>query len=163
VTASFTHRPATEADEPFLRALFLQARPELGLLPEPVRDQIVGMQLAAQRQQYLRTAPGSVDEILEVTEDGRPAPAGRVWRHRTPECHRLLDLAIRADRRRRGLGSAVLRWLCAEAAADGTTLGLSVRHDNPGARELYLRHGFTIAGETSDYAELQWSAESNHE
>jgi ribosomal-protein-alanine acetyltransferase len=55
----------------------------------------------------------------------------------------LLDLVARADRRRRGIGRALLRHLVAEARqnAAGVVL-LEVRSSNAAARALYAGEGF---------------------
>lgn len=55
----------------------------------------------------------------------------------------LVLLAVRADRQRRGLGSAVLRWLEASAAAAGATrIRLDARRDNLAGRGFYNEHGY---------------------
>jgi ribosomal-protein-alanine N-acetyltransferase len=59
----------------------------------------------------------------------------------------VLTLAVAADRWGRGIGSALLRALLAEAARRGCTeVFLEVRTDNSRAQELYRRHEFTDIG-----------------
>ena len=59
----------------------------------------------------------------------------------------VLTLAVAADRWGRGIGSALLRALLAEAARRGCTeVFLEVRTDNSRAQELYRRHEFTEIG-----------------
>ena len=73
--------------------------------------------------------------------------AGAVWfaeqLDEEPPRIYLFDIAIDADRRGQGLGSATLRALADEARALGAReLVLSVFHHNAGAVRLYRRLGF---------------------
>jgi ribosomal-protein-alanine N-acetyltransferase len=59
----------------------------------------------------------------------------------------VLTLAVVAGRWGRGIGTALLRALLAEAARRGCTeVFLEVRTDNNRAQELYRRHDFTEIG-----------------
>jgi ribosomal-protein-alanine N-acetyltransferase len=59
----------------------------------------------------------------------------------------VLTLAVAADHWGRGIGSALLAALLAEAARRGCTeVFLEVRADNARAQALYLRHDFTQIG-----------------
>ncbi len=59
----------------------------------------------------------------------------------------VLTLAVATDRWGRGIGSALLRALLAEAGRRGCTeVFLEVRTDNSRAQELYRRHEFTEIG-----------------
>jgi ribosomal-protein-alanine N-acetyltransferase len=59
----------------------------------------------------------------------------------------VVTLAVDPDRWGNGTGSALLVSLVGEAAQRGyTEVLLEVRKDNPRARQLYLRHGFTEIG-----------------
>jgi len=59
----------------------------------------------------------------------------------------VLTLAVAAGRWGRGIGTALLRALLAEAARRGCTeVFLEVRTDNKRAQELYRRHDFTEIG-----------------
>jgi ribosomal protein S18 acetylase RimI-like enzyme len=56
-------------------------------------------------------------------------------------------IAVRPDRRGEGIGTALLDRLLTTAAARGCReVLLCVRADNPRARELYRRTGFTETG-----------------
>ncbi len=120
------------------------------------------MQFDSQLSQYRASAPEADDWILELDPGTGPEPVGRCYLHRGPAEHHLLDLAIRAQWRGRGIGSAVLERLCAEAGQAGVPLRLSVWQANEGALRLYRRHGFVAEGESSDpagYLRLRWTAE----
>lgn len=59
----------------------------------------------------------------------------------------VLTLAVAVGRWGRGIGSALLRALLAEAVRRGCTeVFLEVRTDNSRAQELYRRHEFTAIG-----------------
>jgi [ribosomal protein S18]-alanine N-acetyltransferase len=59
----------------------------------------------------------------------------------------VVTLAVHAARWGEGTGTALLSALIGEAARRGCAeVLLEVREDNPRARRLYLRHGFTEAG-----------------
>lgn len=162
-------RPQTPADEDFLLSLFAESRPELALVPEAVRSQLIRMQFEAQRSQYRGMAPDAVDWILKVDHGGRTESVGRCYLWQRPHEHRLLDLAIGCQWRRQGLASCVLERLCVAAAHAGVPLRLSVWQANPDALRLYRRHGFVAEdagidhdGAGSDpagYLRLRWSAE----
>ena len=64
------------------------------------------------------------------------------------------DLAVRADRRREGIGAALLDALCAAARDRGLAfLTLEVRESNLPARRLYEGRGFETAGLRKNYYE----------
>ena len=140
-------RPAGAADDAFLRELFVDSRPELRLLPA----QLVDLQIAAQRTQYGRDHREPVDELIEI--DGHPV--GRCWTAvGAGELH-LLDLAVRGDRRRQGIGRVVLGVVADRAAASGLAVRLSVWSANGDARRLYRAAGFTETGAGGGYIEMR--------
>ena len=165
----FSQRRSQTSDNDFLLTLFEESRPDLALLPEAVRGQLIRMQFDSQLSQYRAAAPDAVDWILELDSDGRMEPVGRCYLQRGATEHRLLDIAIRFQWRGHGLGSIVLARLCADAARAGVPLRLSVWHANSDALRLYHRIGFvtddTETGNDSDvsemtgYLKLRWSAE----
>lgn len=58
----------------------------------------------------------------------------------------------------RGIGTAVIEGLKAEAADHGCMLELlGVEKDNPRARALYERLGFVISGETDSDFRMRWT------
>ena len=117
------------------------------------------------------TAASDLDPILEIEEASFNNPTTREWYERelerpevcfiyvlrTPESRaaafcafwRVADqahinnLAVRPELRHRGLGSAMLEAVIAEARRLGAaTLSLEVRRSNIAAQRLYLRAGF---------------------
>ena len=65
------------------------------------------------------------------------------------------DVALLPEHRSRGIGTALLRALIAEAAANGQAVTLSVDRDSP-ARSLYRRLGFATVSEDAVYAAMAW-------
>jgi ribosomal protein S18 acetylase RimI-like enzyme len=143
-------RPAVADDDSFLRRLYVDAHAELALLP----PQLVDLQIAAQRAQYSRDHPRAVDEVIEI--DGEPV--GRCWTAISPGQLHVLDLAVRADRRRQGIGRAVLSRVAERAAALGADVRLAVWSDNVGARRLYAAAGFTQIGAVGGHLLLRLDA-----
>jgi ribosomal protein S18 acetylase RimI-like enzyme len=127
-------RPALAADDAFLRRLYVDARPELRFLP----PQLVELQIAAQQVQYRRDHPRAVDEVVEVGGE----QVGRCWTADDGGELQLLDLAVRSDRRRQGIGRAVLGVVADRAAAQGVPVRLMVWSANADARRLYRAAGF---------------------
>jgi len=115
------------------------------------------MQFDSQLSQYRASAPDAVDRILEIDTGSGPEPVGRCYLRQAAQEHHLLDLAIRADWRGRGLGSAVLERLCADAARAGVPLRLSVWQGNDGAIRLYRRLGFVEDGSAGGHLQLHWT------
>lgn len=68
-----------------------------------------------------------------------------------------MDLALVADARGQGLGTALLQGLLADADAEGRTVVLHVARDNP-AQRLYLRLGFVVTGEDALTLRLERAA-----
>lgn len=147
-------RPAEATDEPLLAQLFAEARAgafrsaglgerELGLL--------LGMQRLAQESQYRAAFPRAEHSIIE--QDG--TAVGRLVLDRGADELRVVDVALLAVCRGRGLGSSLLRALQAEAAASGRRLGLRVARGNPAGR-LYARLGFREVAADEMYIEMAW-------
>jgi ribosomal protein S18 acetylase RimI-like enzyme len=150
-------RPVEPADDDFLMSLFAEARPEFGLLPEPVRDQLLRLQCDAQRRQYRADAPEAVDWILELDRGGPPERVGRCYLWQGPAEYRLLDLTVGAAWRGQGIGSAVLDQLLRAAGRAGVPLRLSVWQSNDGAVRLYRRLGFVEDEAAGGYLRMHWT------
>ena len=89
-------------------------------------------------------------DVIEV--GGRPA--GRLYVARWEREIRIVDIALLPEFRGRGLGTALLRDLMAEADAAGKPLSIHVEMNNP-ARSLYERLGFRPAGEHGVYVLME--------
>jgi ribosomal-protein-alanine N-acetyltransferase len=65
-----------------------------------------------------------------------------IMEHLENDAHLVL-FAVRATRQRQGLGSALLQWLEASAAAAGAQrIRLEARRENVAARTFYNEHGY---------------------
>ena len=145
-------RPVRAQDEAFLFALFCATREaEVAALPKPQRESLLRFQYQAQSRDYAARFPHSEHSIVEFCGQA----AGRLLLNREAGELRVVDIAIAPEMRRRGIASAVLKSLIAEAEATGMTLRLSVWHSNP-ALALYQRLGFCETARSATYLELEW-------
>jgi ribosomal protein S18 acetylase RimI-like enzyme len=154
--ATVSRRPVEERDGAFLRRLFLEVRPELALLPPGVQDDILDLQLRGQRDQYAAAYPNARHEIITV--DG--VAAGRLIVTESATAVRIVDIAVSASHRGRGIASNALCAVTADAELLGVAVTLSVWSANVDARRLYERLGFCEAsgvrrGEGDGYIELR--------
>lgn len=149
-------RPEEPGDEAFLRALFDSTRgAELAAsgLPAETLETLLQMQFKAQQQGYRASFPDG--EFLIVLLRGKPA--GRMVIHRGPAAWALVDIALLPEHRGQGIGTALIQKLCAEAAAAGRPLQLSVIKGARPAR-LYQRLGFVKIGESGPRDWMEWRA-----
>lgn len=138
--AGISLRPATEADLPFLAALYADTRSgELAAVPwsDADRTAFLQTQFEAQHRHYHEHYPGAEFDIIERA--GRPI--GRLYLHRTPAEHRLMDIALIAAERNQGIGGALMQDLLAKADRLGLPVRLHVERSNP-AYGFYRRLGF---------------------
>jgi ribosomal protein S18 acetylase RimI-like enzyme len=147
-------RSCTPSDEPFLYAVYASTRTdELASVPwtDAQKDAFVRMQFAAQHQQYRTVFPDA--EFSVVLCDGQPI--GRQYVQRAEREILLVDIALLADYRGRGIGTQLISALLAEGAAADKSVRLHVEAHNP-ARQLYARLGFRMDSETDVYVSMQW-------
>lgn len=159
-SAAVTRRPIDERDEALLRQLFLEGRPELALLPPGLQEEIVDLQLRAQREHYAAAYPNALDQIITV----EGVAVGRLMVSQSVDAVRVVDVAVILSRRGQGIASNVIRGVIADADLLGVPVSLSVWSTNAGARALYARLGFVEAGggvdEGDGYVELRRAAGS---
>lgn len=147
-------RPATAADQDFLRALFGAVRaPELGLggLDAATLEGLLGLQFAAQQQSFRARYPQARCEVIEVAG----AAVGQMQVAQQADALLLVDLALLPEWRRRGIGSSLLRGLQQQAAAARQPLRLHVVLNNP-AEALYRRLGFKETGVSGMHRAMEW-------
>ena len=147
----FSARTPEAGDGAFLSALYLACRPDLGALPVP-RGVIEGI---ARHQEGLRDADYAVrypDAQSWLVEDGDGSVAW-VLLAQTDGGVRVVDLAVDAGQRRKGVARAVLHALQSEEAA----IELRVRAGNEIARALYASLGFRVADAQGEVLEMCWS------
>ena len=145
-------RPARAADEAFLFAVFCDFRAaELAPLPQAQREALLRLQYQAQARDYGQRFPRCELFVIEFSGEA----VGRLLLNRGADELRVVDIAVVPQRRGQGIASAVLKSLISEAEAAGTTLRLSVWHDNP-ALALYRELGFCVRTESATHLELEW-------
>jgi ribosomal protein S18 acetylase RimI-like enzyme len=147
-------RPDLAGDETFRFALYCDTRPDLAVLPPPVRDGILRMQFNAQASGYRGQYPGARYDIVELNGE----PIGRVVRDYADGSLHLVDIALLSARRGGGGGTALMRAMMDEAAAAGIAMRLMVAADNPGAARLYGRLGFMSQGQQGAHVAMTWRA-----
>lgn len=99
------------------------------------------------RRTFARQSAGECAYLVAWIDD-EPAGSGELEWAPVPE---LKNLQVAAAHRGRGIGSAIVA--AAEvAAADFTRLWIEVSEDNPAARRLYERLGYTPTGRTETYS-----------
>lgn len=137
-----TLRARTDADLPFVAALYASTRTEeLAATgwPEAARVAFLAQQHEAQHAHYTAHYAGMEALILEYA--GRAI--GRLYLLDRPAETRIVDIALMPEVRGRGFGTALLTDLIAEAERTGRTLSIHVEQTNR-ARTLYQRFGFRV-------------------
>ena len=144
-------RPARPADEPFLCALYASTRQaELAAtdwLPEQI-DAFLADQFALQSRHYAEHYADAAFSVVE--QDGEPV--GRLIVLAGADEVRLVDVSLVAERRGRGLGTALVQRVL--AAASGRRVVLHVEVFNPALR-LYERLGFRAAEQVGAYWRME--------
>lgn len=148
-----TLRPATPEDEAFLYRVYAGTRQEELARTgwdETQKEAFLRMQFEAQSRHYREHYAGA--EFSVVLADGRPA--GRLYVARWPEETRIVDIALLAEHRGRGIGTRLLNDLVSESEASGKPLSIHVERFNPALR-LYGRLGFEVVEDRGVYL-LLW-------
>ena len=126
-------RPATAEDLAAIRAI------EVATFPDPWSGQAFASLLASPQ-----------GTTLVATDHGELVGYLVGWR--IGDEAEVANLAVREDRRGRGIGAALLRdFLAALDAGAPPTVYLEVRDSNAAAQALYRRHGFVAAGRRKGY------------
>lgn len=149
-------RPEQRGDAPFLFEVYAGTREEELALTHwdaATRRAFLDMQFAAMNRGYAGMFPAG--EFSVICEHGQPI--GRMVLNRTAEEIRVVDIALLPPHRNRGIGTLLIRRVCAEAAGAGIPVRLSVLKNNRAAR-WYERLGFHKIGEAGFHDELEWRA-----
>jgi GNAT superfamily N-acetyltransferase len=145
-------RHPTDADTPFLRALFASFQAdEMGLVtwPQAQRDALLNDQFRLQHHHLVSYFSGADFWIVERAErPGATLPLGRFYLDRSTALWRVVDIGFLPEARGQGLGSALLKWAQASALDAGAAgIDLHVVAVNTRAQSLYRRLGFEPEGE----------------
>ena len=154
-------RPASDADFPFLYALYASTRAsEMALVDwtEQQKEEFLHMQFNAQHQFYHEHFASASFDVIEI--DG--SAVGRLYVDRREREIRIIDIALMPDQRGKGIGSELIRELIDEASASDRSVGIHVEHNNP-ALSLYRRLGFAHVHDEGVYYFMRWQQASQHE
>lgn len=151
-------RPEGDDDEAFRFALFCASRqPEFAqLLPPAMLDTIMRQQFHAQTVSYRASFPRARGDIIEMA--GKPI--GRILVDRGERVLLIVDQALMPALRSRGIGSAVMRALMAEARRTDRTVRLAAAASNTQALRLYRRLGFAPIETKEHYVWLEWGPDA---
>jgi GNAT superfamily N-acetyltransferase len=137
-------RPAVEADELFLRALYASTRPEVAAWPDEPREAFLGQQFEAQRAGWGVMFPNSRHDVIVLAK----RPIGRVWVHCSGTECLIVDLALLPDHRRQGIGTQVVEGILVGADRAGVPTRAHVERTNTPSLAFWTRLGFReVAGD----------------
>lgn len=156
VEQGFVLRPETEEDVPFLRRLYISTRwHELAPIVDWTEAQKLAFlesQFALQRHHYRTYYPTTDWGILEQGS----TPAGRLYVERGTKLL-VIDVALLPEWRGRGIGTALMEAVMAEAREAGKAVTVAVEKYNP-AQRLYRRLGFYEVSDEGIYWFMDWRA-----
>ncbi len=151
-------RPATEADEAFLLAVYTSTRAEEMAITgwsDEQKAAFCAMQFRAQDTHYRQYYPTAQFFIIEAEK----VPAGRLYVDRLEKEIRIMDIVLLPEFRGKGIGTHFLRELQKEAQNVSKVLSIHVEAYNP-ARHLYERLGFQLAEDKGVYLFMTWTPET---
>jgi ribosomal protein S18 acetylase RimI-like enzyme len=138
-------RPATEHDVTFLTDVVVVTTAAQGRLPEDFDEEAFRAGFAEWTHQQVRgEVADSETSVIEI--DGERA--GRLRIVRAADHHELAGIQLLPAHQGHGIGTHLVEQFLVEARTAGVPARLSVEKDNPRARALYERLGFTKVGET---------------
>ena len=146
-------RQARADDQEFLFQLYAGTRlHEIAAFGWPAAQQemFLRMQFNAQHRSY-ESAYGNADHQV-IEQQGQPI--GRIMVLRGKDFTLLVDIALLAEYRGRGIGGELLRGLIQECNRNSVPLRLQVLKTNPALR-LYERLGFIRTSEDQMYIQME--------
>jgi ribosomal protein S18 acetylase RimI-like enzyme len=155
MTDSIRLRPRSEADRPFLAALYASTRVGELAVTDWTDEQKVAFlhwQFDAQATHYDQYY-GEADFLI-VEKDG--VPIGRLYVDRGPVEIEIVDIALLPQFRGGGLGTRLLRDILREGEESGRAVRIYVENFNP-ARHLYDRLGFQHVDTNGVYHLMKWT------
>jgi GNAT superfamily N-acetyltransferase len=153
--ADITLRSYGEADMEFLYAVFAASRDrEMALVPhwdEAEKNAFLREQFRLQHSHYQSHYPDARYQIILLDNE----PIGRLYVAPMNNEIRLMDVALLAEYRGRGIGAQLVIAIMEEARRSDRFVSLHVEEENR-AKQLYERLGFTVVGEVSFYKLMHW-------
>jgi GNAT superfamily N-acetyltransferase len=153
---AYVIRPATSDDVGFLADVVVAAINAQGRRPPDFDEQEWRKGYVQWTEWQVRgSLEGNTTSVIEL--DGERV--GRLRVLRSGECVELAGIQLDPLAQGRGIGTAIIESLKAEATAAGLPMELGVEFDNPNARRLYERLGFVEVGKNDSEFRLRWSPE----
>jgi ribosomal protein S18 acetylase RimI-like enzyme len=147
-------RPATEDDIGFLADVVIEATRAQGRLPDDFDERQWRKGFGDWTVEQVRGERlNSTTSVIEVDNER----VGRLRISHSADYIELSGIQLLPDAQRRGIGTAIIEDLKAQAAAVGIPVELGVEKDNPDARKLYERLGFVQVGEAEEECKLRWN------
>lgn len=147
-------RQATLDDVEFLTEVVVEATRDQGRLPDDFDEAAFRAGYRGWTEQQLRDpVSGSTTYVVAVGDER----VGRLRIVRRDDMIELAGMQLLPRFQSRGIGTAIIDGLKAEALAGGCVLELGVEKDNPRARRLYERLGFVVTAETDDEFRMRWA------
>jgi len=154
VVPDYRLRAATAADARFLADVVSEATRAQGRVPPDFDEREWREEFGKQTMEQIRgEVPGSTTSVIETGNER----VGRLRVTRTAGYIQLSGIQLLPRVQRRGVGTAIIEELKAQAAATGLPLDLEVEKDNPDALRLYERLGFLRVGQTAQEYKLRWA------
>jgi len=150
-----SYRYATDDDLTFLLCVYRSTREtELARVQwsEDQKQSFIDMQFQAQRDHYTRHYPDALWLIINLNE----VSIGRLYLERWSKELRIIDIALVPSARGKGVATAILRDLQAEATETNKKIGIHVEKSNP-AMTLYRSLGFKTIEDKGVYHLMNWS------
>jgi GNAT superfamily N-acetyltransferase len=150
----FALRRETDADIAFLRHLYASTRAaelELTNWSDTQKLAFTDNQFDFQRRHYRTYCPATEWRVLE----DNCVPMGRLYLERRATTLLVIDIALLPQWRGRGLGTALLEWVCAQARVAGKSVTVAVEKNNR-AQTLYRRLGFREIADHGVHWDMEW-------
>lgn len=152
--SGFKLRLEEEDDIPFLRHLYATTRAEELAATgwsDAQKLAFTDSQFGWQRHHYRTHFPGTEWGVLE----DHGTPMGRLYLQRRITTYLVIDIALLPEWRCRGLGTALMKWVCTQARAAEKSVTVTVEKFNR-AQTLYRRLGFREISEGDVHWEMEW-------
>jgi len=146
-------RPARPGDDAFLFELFRDYSTgvlKLGRLSDQKIDELLTTQFASRTRSFRERFPRASWSIVELAG----APIGELIVDEDANTICIIDIALRPEYQRQGIGSAIVRALAAAAGEGG--LSAMVLMTNATSLSMFRRLGFADTGHDNAYIELRW-------
>ncbi|MGA9768895.1 MAG: GNAT family N-acetyltransferase [Blastocatellia bacterium] len=147
-------RPALEGDEEFLLEVYAGTRSDEMAQTgwdDAQQRAFLKLQFVAQQQHYRSYYPQGEHQLILLNEK----PIGRLYVARSPEEIRILDIALLAEHRNKGIGTSIIKDLMEESAKTGKPVRIYVENFNRALR-LFERKGFLQIEEKGFHYLMQW-------